>query len=70
MNFGNWDENIHNDYQQIKRIVTMQQIKSANVTVFPEKQTAKIIGRDGVYDVTLNTCTCIDFSMRQLTWLS
>ena len=38
MNFGNWDENVHNDYEQIKRIAFMQRIKPENVTVFPEKQ--------------------------------
>mgnify|MGYP000844520134 FL=1 len=66
MNFGNWDENVHNDYEQIKRIAFMQRIKPENVTVFPEKQAAEIVGRDGVYDVTLNSCTCYDFEARQL----
>ena len=53
MNFGNWDENVHNDYEQIKRIAFMQRIKPENVTVFPEKQAAEIVGRDGIYDVAL-----------------
>lgn len=44
----------------------MQRIKPENVTVFPEKQAAEIVGRDGVYDVTLNSCTCHDFEARQL----
>lgn len=66
MNFGNWEENVHNDYEQIKRIAFMQRIKPENVTIFPEKQSAKIIGSDGIYDVTLNSCTCYDFEARQL----
>jgi hypothetical protein len=33
VNFGNWDENVHNDYEQIKRIAFMQRIKPENVTV-------------------------------------
>ncbi len=66
MNFGNWNESLHNDYEQMKRIATMQNIKPENVTIFPEEQTAKIVGSDGTYDVTLNTCTCHDFQRRQL----
>lgn len=66
MNFGNWEENVHNDYEQIKRIAFMQRIKPENVTVFPEKQSAEIVGSDGIYDVTLNSCTCYDFEARQL----
>jgi hypothetical protein len=66
MNFGNWEESVHNDYEQIKRIAFMQRIKPENVTVFPEKQSAEIVGSDGIYDVTLNSCTCYDFEARQL----
>lgn len=66
MNFGNWDDNVHNDYEQIKRIAFMQRIKPENVTVYPEKQSAEIIGTDGIYKVTLNSCTCHDFKMQQL----
>ena len=66
MNFGNWDESVHNDYEQIKRIAFMQRIKPENVTVYPEDQTAVIEGSDGTYDVTLNNCTCVDFAMRKL----
>lgn len=57
---------MHNDYEQIKRIAFMQRIKPENVTVFPEKQSAEIVGSDGIYDVTLNSCTCYDFEARQL----
>lgn len=57
MNFGNWDEELHKDPEQLKRICTMQRIKPENVTIFPEEERAQIIGTDGVYDVTLNTCT-------------
>lgn len=44
----------------------MQTIKPDKVTISPEEQTAKIVGSDGTYDVTLNSCTCHDFQMRQL----
>ena len=66
MNFGNWEEIVHNDYEQIKRVAFMQRIKPENVTIYPEKQSAKIIGTDGTYNVTLNSCTCHDFEARQL----
>lgn len=65
INFGNWDEELHKDPEQLKRICTMQRIKPENVTIFPEEERAQIIGTDGVYDVTLNTCTCVDFFMRR-----
>lgn len=66
MNFGNWEESVHNDYEQIKRVAFMQRIKSENVTIYPEKKSAKIVGTDGTYNVTLNSCTCHDFEARQL----
>ena len=66
MNFGNWDENLHNDYEQIKRMAFMQRIKPENVTIYPQNQSAKIIGTDGIYKVTLDSCTCYDFDSRQL----
>ncbi len=66
MNFGNWEENVHTDYEQIKRIAFSQRITSENVTVDTQKETAVITGRDGTYDVSLNHCTCYDFDSRQL----
>jgi hypothetical protein len=66
LKFGKWDESVHEDYEQIKRIATMQKIKAEKVSVYPETQTAKIEGRDGIYDVTLDSCTCFDFATRGL----
>lgn len=66
MNFGNWDESLHNDYNQIKRIIFSQRIKSENATVNNNLQSAEVIGSDGTYDVTLNNCTCFDFESRGL----
>lgn len=66
MNFGNWDNTIHNDYEQIKRIGFTKRIKAENVTVNIEEKTATIIGTDATYKVTLNSCTCSDFSLRHL----
>ncbi|SHG89602.1 SWIM zinc finger family protein [Tepidibacter thalassicus] len=66
MNFGNWDNSIHENHDQIKRIATMQKIKPQNVSVNSKEKTAKIIGSSGIYNVTLNSCTCYDFETRQL----
>lgn len=66
MNFGNWDNALHDDYEQIKRIAFSQRIKPEKVTINHDHETAKIIGTEGTYQVSLNNCTCHDFEMRQL----
>ena len=66
MTFGDWNESIHNDYEQIKRISYLKKIKPENIVVDSVAQTAKVNGTGGTYDVTLNDCTCYDFSERQL----
>ncbi|SHJ75294.1 SWIM zinc finger family protein [Tepidibacter formicigenes] len=66
MNFGNWDNSIHEYCEQIKRIAFMQRIKPENVYVDFEQKTAEIIGSRGTYNTTLNSCTCYDFETRQL----
>lgn len=66
MNFGNWESSIHEDFQQLKRIAFSQRIKPENITLHPESNSAEIVGTDGIYDVTLSTCTCFDFESRQL----
>lgn len=66
MDFGNWDSSIHENHDQIKRIATMQKIKSQNVSVDFNQETAEIMGSDGTYEVALDSCTCYDFETRQL----
>jgi endonuclease III-like uncharacterized protein len=66
MNFGNWDNSIHEHHDQIKRIATMQKIKPQNVSVNSKEKTAEIIGSSGIYNVTLDSCTCYDFETRQM----
>ncbi len=65
MNFGHWNEELHQDYEQIKRMVFSQRIKPGNVTISQTTESAKIIGTEGIYDVTLDNCTCYDFENRQ-----
>ncbi len=66
MDFGKWDSSIHKEVEQLKRISTAMKIKESDIEINSEEQTAKINGSDGVYDVTLDSCTCKDFSIRQL----
>lgn len=66
MKFGKWEENIHSDVEQIKRIASAQHISSGKVSVDPDSETANIAGSDGVYSVTLDSCTCFDFQSRHL----
>lgn len=67
MNFGKWDESIHNDLEQLKRIASANSLKSSQVQVNKENQSAIIQGSGSTpYEVTLNICTCFDFESRQL----
>lgn len=67
MNFGNWNEEIHNDAEQIKRF---EKAKSASVS----PQSIDINNMSGVfsgsgknpYNVTLDYCPCGDFHRRKL----
>lgn len=64
MTFGKWDESLHNEIEQLKRINSSLEIKNENVTLHSESTTAEIVGRDGTYNVSLNECTCTDFGFR------
>lgn len=67
MTFGKWDESIHNDLEQLKRIASANSLKPAQVQVNKEKQSAIIQGSGSTpYEITLNACTCFDFESRQL----
>lgn len=67
MTFGKWDESIHNDLEQLKRIASANSLKSAQVQVNKENQSAIIQGSGSTpYEITLNSCTCFDFESRQL----
>lgn len=66
MTFGKWDEAIHDGYEQIKRISYLKNIKPENIVVDCSSETAKVNGSNGIYDVSLNNCTCYDFMERQL----
>lgn len=67
MQIGNWDNEIHEDADQIKRMLSAKKIKDRDIIAFDESnQTMQITGSSGVsYDVTLDSCTCTDFSVRK-----
>lgn len=67
MTFGNWDEKIHNDVEQVGRLNTGLDIKAEKVTVSSDTQTAVIIGSSSeAYKVSLENCDCEDFRRRKL----
>lgn len=67
MTFGKWEESIHNNLEQLKRIASANGLKPAQVQVNKENKSAIIQGSgSSPYKVTLNNCTCFDFESREL----
>lgn len=68
MIFGHWDETIHEDPEQIKRIVNGIKIKDKNVVELNKSECSSKIQGSGVelYNTTLDSCTCMDFNTRKL----
>lgn len=66
ISFGNWPENIHSDFEQVKRIEAGKKLKKSIISLDKEKQEVVIQGSASIpYETTLNECTCADFSIRQ-----
>lgn len=66
ISFGNWPENIHSDFEQVKRIESGRKLKKNIVTLDPENQEIVIQGSSAEpYHATLQECTCADFAIRQ-----
>lgn len=67
MTFGKWNESIHSDLEQLKRIASSSSLKPSQIQINKEEQSAIIQGSgSSPYEVTLDTCTCFDFESRQL----
>lgn len=66
MEFGKWDSSIHKEVEQLKRISTASKIKAGDIVIDADEHIAQIKGSDGIYDVSLDSCTCMDFSIRRL----
>lgn len=66
MTFGNWEEEIHNSELQKKRMISAASSSLTPLSVDYQEKTATFSGRHGVYQTTLNTCSCGDFLKRHL----
>lgn len=67
MDFGNWDRELHFYPQQVKRILLALKIPSYSISYTKDKSACYIQGRNSEpYKVTLNDCSCNDFSLRKL----
>lgn len=60
MSFGKWDEHIHQLPEQQDRIIRARSAATTPDSVDKDAQTA--VYKGGRYHVTLNSCTCVDFS--------
>ena len=60
ISFGKWDEHIHQLPEQQDRIIRARSATTTPDSVDKESQTA--VFKAGKYQVTLDSCTCVDFS--------
>lgn len=66
MQFGNWNEAIHEDVDQIKRLGSAVKIKEDTVELSDDGESALMYGRTGgEYHVWLDECECYDFAVHQ-----
>lgn len=64
--FEIWNPDIHTSVDQLKRISFISRIKPENVEFDYQNETSVVKGTDGIYNVSLESCTCYDFSSRHL----
>jgi len=62
-----WDNSIHEDKEQLKRIEAAQKAETTPAEICHESKSAKFKGSGkDMYITTLDSCTCMDFSRRRL----
>lgn len=66
MTFGNWQSEIHSAEAQKKRMISATSAALTPIEVDYETKSATFSGRHGVYQTTLDSCTCHDFHTRHL----
>ena len=69
VSFGDWKDDIHNDFEQVKRIESAQakKMKKSIVSIDMENGVMHIQGSSkNPYVTTLNECTCTDYFIRRL----
>lgn len=63
---GNWPEQIHSDFEQVKRIESGKKLKKDILSIDMNKKEITIQGSSETpYTATLDECTCADFAIRQ-----
>lgn len=63
---GNWPEQMHSDFEQVKRIESGKKLKKDILSIDMDKREITIQGSSETpYTATLDECTCADFSIRQ-----
>lgn len=63
--FGGWPESIHDDFEQVKRMISASKLKDADITLSDDGESALVKGSGAEpYEVTLEECTCTDFAFR------
>lgn len=65
--FGKWDPDIHENFEQVRRIEESKKLSKKNIDIDEKEELAKIKESDGrLYYSTLENCTCMDYAQRQL----
>lgn len=64
--FGTWPEDIHTDFEQVKRIESGKKLKKKIISLDRAEQRIVIQGSASEpYEATLDECQCADFAIRQ-----
>lgn len=64
--FGGWPEEMHSDFEQVKRIESAKKLKKDVVSINTEEGRVLVQGSAAdPYEATLQECTCPDFAIRQ-----
>lgn len=67
MTFGEWNESLHHEPDQQKRIITAKKSATTPTQIDKDAQTALFAGSGkSPYETTLNTCTCRDYFVRRM----
>lgn len=65
IHFGTWDDSIHSEPDQVKRIESAKKAACTPISIDKETLSGKFQGSSGSYDTTLDKCRCVDFSRRK-----
>lgn len=64
--FGGWPEEMHSDFEQVKRIESAKKLKKDVVSINTKEGRVLVQGSAAdPYKATLQECTCPDFAIRQ-----